>query len=87
MGLGKTLQTITLILSNMPDKDTATGVCNLIVAPVSVLASWRIQLERFVEEGVLTVDVYHGPKRSAVLQKVRKGKTNVLLTTYETLAR
>ena len=85
MGLGKTIQTIGLILSNMSEPD-ADAHCNLIVAPLSVIAAWNIQIQQFVKPDYLNVAVYQGAKREDELKKVLRGKTIVILTSYETLA-
>jgi len=84
MGLGKTIQTIGLMLSNMPDEDSEAH-CNLIVAPLSVLANWRIQIHQFVEPGMLKVEEYRGADREATLRKAKRGEINVLLVSYDTL--
>ena len=54
MGLGKTLQALIAIAS-------AEGQ-TLVVAPTSVLKNWFLEAQRFLPD--LTVNVYHGPKRS-----------------------
>lgn len=114
---GKTIQTIGLVLSNMP-KDGASTRCNLIVAPLSIIASWYedsgghfesfiptvhhshvvlllsldcaapsriVQIHKFVQPGFLTVAEYRGSDREAVLRKVKSGKIDILLVSYETL--
>lgn len=85
MGLGKTLQSISLILSNRPDLDEGEPRCTLVVAPVSVIANWDQQISKFVEEDTLQVGIYHGSNRQQVLTKVKRGELDVVLTSYETL--
>jgi len=84
MGLGKTIQTIFLVLSNKPESN-AKARCTLIVAPVSVIANWRLQFEQFTKPRSLKVVEYKGDKRAALLPKVKSGKIDVLLVSYETL--
>jgi len=65
MGLGKTLQTLGLILSNPPDGQTypikfergrkareRPPRCTLIVCPVSVMANWVHQTNKHVNKSV-----------------------------------
>lgn len=85
MGLGKTIQAIGLILSNMPARDAGSSRCNLELAPLSVIATWNMQLKRFCKPGVLKVAIYSGSDRQKELRKVERGDIDVLLTTYETL--
>jgi hypothetical protein len=84
MGLGKTLQSIGLILSEMPAPDEPR--CTLIVCPVSVIASWKQQFERFVEDGYFNVEIYAGTDRERVLRMAKRNEIDVLLCSYETLA-
>lgn len=59
-GLGKALQTITLMLTNVADAGSpAKG--NLVVAPLSVISAWKVQFDKFVKPGVLNVEIYHAP--------------------------
>lgn len=99
MGLGKTLQTIGLILSSRP-----TGVrsypikrdmpdtprCTLIVAPVSVMANWAQEFKKFVNTDaqgeVLKIAFYQGYKRHTTLAQVQAGSLDVLIASYETVA-
>ena len=68
MGLGKTLQVIAAL---------APGARALVVAPASVLWSWKSELERF--RPGLSVSVYHGAAR-----RLDRG-SDVTLTTYALL--
>lgn len=103
MGLGKSIQTIGLILSSPPkgveykvptllEATEAPPVigprkrCTLIVCPVSVLSNWSDQISQFVAPGVLSVQLYHGSDRHAILPDVKNGKVDVLLVSYNTLA-
>jgi len=109
MGLGKSIQTIGLILLAPPAgveyklpvcPDVAqaasplsanlivgpTKRCTMIVCPVSVLSNWTDQVGSFVAPGVLSVELYHGANRHAILPKVRAGNVDILLVSYNTLA-
>jgi len=75
MGLGKTIQAIGLILCR-------PGT-TLIVAPVSVLSTWKLQIEQFSKG--LKVEMFYGTNRSKVLDLVEDGEVDVLLTSYHQL--
>jgi len=85
MGLGKTLQTLALCLSNPPADKKTKERCNVFVCPKSVVANWQIQIDTFVNPKALKVAVYQGAEREATLRRVKKGKIDVLLVSYETL--
>lgn len=75
-GLGKTLQTLGLILSNPPEGHSypcknrqvrnrnAAPRCTLIVCPLSVMATWMVEITKHVNQGKknknLTAMIYHG---------------------------
>ena len=63
-----------------------TKRCTMIVCPVSVLSNWTDQISQFVAPGVLSVQLYHGQNRHAVLPDVMCGRVDVLLVSYNTLA-
>ncbi|KAL3902675.1 MAG: hypothetical protein SGARI_005727, partial [Bacillariaceae sp.] len=86
MGLGKSIQTLALMLSCMPKKDHEPRA-TLLVAPVSVIASWQFQISKFIEKDHLNIEVYLGGKRQPILNRIkRKDDIDVVFTSYETLA-
>ncbi len=75
MGLGKTLQLISLIM-------TGGKGSTLIVAPVSVMSNWKQQIDQHVlEEHAPNVLIYHGAGRESSLSKY-----DVVITSYGTLS-
>lgn len=62
----------------------------LIVAPVSVMANWMIQISKHVNQSgkkkILTVAKYHGANRHGKTSLVMLNQVDVLITTYHTLA-
>ena len=76
MGLGKTVQTLGLILSNPPKNrvyepktvrkplaaldHSSDPICTLIVCPVSVMSNWIEQINSHVQEGTLRAEIYAG---------------------------
>ncbi|NXM75843.1 ER6L2 protein, partial [Serilophus lunatus] len=79
------------IENNMPDFLLRTmkkdSNCNLkktflIVAPLSVLYNWKDELDTW---GYFKVCVLHGSKKDDDMSRIKQGKYEVALTTYETL--
>ncbi|XP_074426067.1 DNA excision repair protein ERCC-6-like 2 isoform X3 [Larus michahellis] len=54
----------------------------LIVAPLSVLYNWKDELDMW---GYFKVSVLHGSKKDDDLSRIKQGKCEVALTTYEIL--
>lgn len=96
MGMGKTIQTISLILEHdtppVTDRMERGEVVgnNLVVAPVAAVLQWKQEIERFTKPGSLKVHVYHGSKRSKGTTRSDYGgveieNADVVITTYPTL--
>ncbi|XP_007497994.3 DNA excision repair protein ERCC-6-like 2 isoform X1 [Monodelphis domestica] len=54
----------------------------LIVAPLSVLYNWKDELNTW---GYFKVTILHGNKKDNELNRIKQGKCEIALTTYETL--
>ncbi|CAN8220152.1 unnamed protein product [Coccothraustes coccothraustes] len=54
----------------------------LIVAPLSVLYNWKDELDTW---GYFKVSVLHGSKKDDDMSRIKQGKLEVVLTTYEIL--
>lgn len=81
MGLGKTIQTISLI-TYLIEKKQEMGPY-LVIVPLSTLTNWNMEFDKWAPD--VTKVVYKGPPNTRKLQqeKIRQGKFQVLLTTYE----
>ncbi|KAF5022345.1 hypothetical protein F66182_5594 [Fusarium sp. NRRL 66182] len=78
MGLGKTLQVISLIL-------TGGRGPTLIVAPVSVMSNWSLQIKRHVlPDKQPSMLIYHGGER---LDAQRLASFDIVITSYGRLAK
>jgi superfamily II DNA or RNA helicase len=88
MGLGKTIQVLGLLLLHKR-RARAGEPPHLLVAPASLLANWQAEIERFAPS--LTTLVAHPsvmPARElAALAGRDLGSTDLVITTYGTLAR
>ncbi|OTB07125.1 hypothetical protein M426DRAFT_20180 [Hypoxylon sp. CI-4A] len=81
MGLGKTIQTISLITYLIERKQQQGPY--LVIVPLSTLTNWNLEFEKWAPS--ITRIVYKGPPNARKQQqdKIRQGKFQVLLTTYE----
>lgn len=79
MGMGKTIQTIALFLSD--DPETRSGP-NLVIAPVVALMQWKNEIEAHTG-GRLKTLIYHGKGKN--ISKEEMMKYDVILSTYSLL--
>lgn len=77
MGLGKTLQIISLLLLDPPDVTSPA----LVICPTSLIANWVSELGKFAPS--LSVHVHRGPHRTGVFRGLQRA--NVVVTTYDTM--
>uniref|UniRef100_A0A667X1C9 Excision repair cross-complementation group 6-like 2 n=1 Tax=Myripristis murdjan TaxID=586833 RepID=A0A667X1C9_9TELE len=70
------------VMSQMPSKQTKPNRVFLIVAPLSVLYNWKDELDTW---GHFQCVVVHGLRKEEELARIRKGRVEIALTTYETL--
>ena len=57
----------------------------LVICPVIALSQWKMEIEKFTENGVRTVGIYHGPNRASEMPRELLRKYDVVLTTYQVL--
>ena len=77
MGMGKTIQAISLLLSR-PIK----GPC-LVLCPMAAVQQWVREIEKFTKKGALKTLVYHGSEKGRLAAQFKK--CDVVITTYQTL--
>ncbi|XP_043914869.1 DNA excision repair protein ERCC-6-like 2 [Protopterus annectens] len=61
---------------------SVSGKMFLVVAPLSVLYNWKDELDTW---GHFKVAILHGNKKENEISRIRRGKVEVALTTYDTL--
>lgn len=81
MGLGKTIQTIACIEHFFSTYSQSSPA--LVIVTTSLLGNWKSEFQRFApQRRVITL---HGPSRDSLRETIQP--TDVILTTYSTLAR
>ena len=78
MGMGKTIQAVSLIMSDFPAKNPT-----LVVVPPVALLQWSKEIEEYTN-GKLKVLVFHGQKTKGFAIKDLK-KYNVIMISYQSL--
>ncbi|KAM9360674.1 DNA excision repair protein ERCC-6-like 2 [Symphorus nematophorus] len=68
--------------SQTPSKQSKPNKVFLIVAPLSVLYNWKDELDTW---GYFQCMVVHGLRKEEELARIKKGRAEIALTTYETL--
>lgn len=88
MGLGKTIQTISLIMADRALGRKAGDACNatLILAPVSVMSNWSSQMKKHIkEEHALRVMFWHGTRKETITPELILDY-DVVISTYESVS-
>ncbi|KAI9491231.1 SNF2 family N-terminal domain-containing protein [Zychaea mexicana] len=75
MGMGKTIQTIALLLSDRKKP-------NLVIAPTVAIMQWKHEIEQHTDSA-LKVLIFHGSKRNFTAEELQSH--DVVLTTYSLL--
>ncbi|KAI5364897.1 Putative helicase, Zinc finger, RING-type, Zinc finger, RING/FYVE/PHD-type [Septoria linicola] len=80
MGMGKTIQAVSLIMSDYPQKEPT-----LVLMPPVALMQWKTEIEEYTN-GKLKVLVYHGQNSKVKGMSVKKLKEfDVILISYNSL--
>lgn len=80
MGMGKTIQAVSLIMSDYPQKDPT-----LVVVPPVALMQWSTEINEYTD-GKLNVLVYHGQNSKIKGMKVKDlKKFDVIMISYNSL--
>ena len=83
MGMGKTVEMLSLHLSNPPSEDWEDGG-TLVVCPVSLVSQWEEEAKRCLEDPGMIL-VHHGPRRHRHRESL--SRASIVLTTYGILSR
>jgi len=80
MGMGKTIQAVSLIMSDYPQKEPT-----LVVVPPVALMQWSSEISEYTD-GKLKVLIYHGQNTKVKAMKVKELKSfDVIMISYNSL--
>ncbi|PVU97191.1 hypothetical protein BB561_000696 [Smittium simulii] len=85
MGLGKTIQTISLI-TYLIEKKKQPGPF-LIIVPLSTITNWIQEFEKWAPEVVCICHKGSPAQRKEMVNHIKRGAFNVVLTTYDFIIR
>ena len=71
------------VSKKLRSRDGGARAGTLVICPVIALTQWKTEIEKFTEEGSLTVCTYHGPDRESQTPRQLMMKYDVVLTTYQ----
>ncbi|CAD6886059.1 unnamed protein product [Tilletia laevis] len=84
MGMGKTVQIISLMLSDEDRRDkTDKARSTLVIAPTVALMQWANELHKYAPQ--FNVLLWHGANRAAASESSKLRKADVVLTSYAVL--
>ena len=76
-------------MNNVPTSMTTaiggTRAGTLVICPVIAISQGKAEIEKFTQDGSLTVGTYHGPNRTGEMPREILCKYDVVLTTYQVL--
>ncbi|KAK7931318.1 hypothetical protein PG985_002030 [Apiospora marii] len=84
VGLGKTIQTLALILAR-PAAAKTKNKTTLLVVPLCLLDQWEKELKDKVKPGELRAKIYHSGEARKAVQDWRREPYDVVITTYDML--
>lgn len=82
MGMGKTIQTVAMLVSDTSRNKTAGEAGTLVVAPTVALMQWKSEIELYTNNS-LSILIYHGTNREQSVAKLKE--YDIVLTTYNLL--
>ncbi|BFZ58946.1 DNA repair protein rad16 [Savitreella phatthalungensis] len=82
MGMGKTIQTVSMLVSDMSRDSSKSEAGTLIVAPTVAIMQWKSEIEMYTNNA-LKILIYHGQSRETSAKKIRE--YDIVLTTYNLL--
>lgn len=84
MGLGKTLQMIVVLVKEAQEHPNSLS---LVVCPASLVYNWQSEFQKYAPQMRVTVVVGNASERAEILEKVKDGQAQVLITSYDLLRR
>lgn len=85
MGMGKTIQTIAMIVQRKEETPDQEHGPTLIVCPTSAMPQWADEIFSFTKQGTLSVATYYGDRSQFDAKSLRQ--YDIVVTTYPVLER
>lgn len=85
MGLGKSLQVISFLLSEMQETKRSDNRRTLIVCPASLVYNWKREIEKFAPTFSVVMVTGNAEDRALTVQNA--GQRDILITSYDLLRR
>ncbi|MBW0524992.1 hypothetical protein O181_064707 [Austropuccinia psidii MF-1] len=87
MGLGKTIQAISLIGTSKERLMTnpQCSIPTIIVFPPCLITNWQSEISKHDKAGVLQAKIYHGPTHHS-LSKANISKCDIIINPYNTIS-
>ncbi len=85
MGLGKSIQIISFILSEIEEAENQENKRTLIVCPASLVYNWKSEFEKFAPALNVSMVVGTAEERKQIIESVKK--QDILITSYDLLKR
>lgn len=82
MGMGKTIQTVAMLVSDTSRDKDGGEAGTLIVAPTVALMQWKSEISLYTNNA-LSILIYHGTNRETSVKKLKE--YDIVLTTYNLL--
>ncbi|CAI9108802.1 OLC1v1008493C4 [Oldenlandia corymbosa var. corymbosa] len=87
MGLGKTLQASAIVASDVAERAFANSdnhyPPSIIICPSTLVAHWVYEIEKFIDNSVLTTLQYVGSAQDRISLQSQFDKHNVIVTSYD----
>ena len=84
MGLGKTLQVITLLHTLLTNRENTKVKCVLILCPVIVIHNWKLELKKWTRECKKKFDIYSLPNKRNKNNNIEQERLLTLGKWFET---
>jgi DNA repair protein RAD5 len=83
MGLGKTIEMLSLIHSLRPPRGTKNGT-TLVIAPMSIISQWKSEADNSSNPGTLKTIIYYGADKALDLPNLCSSPAapDVIITSY-----
>lgn len=86
MGLGKTLQSSAIVATDIAERracNDGKDLQSLIICPSTLVGHWAYEIEKFIDDSVMTTLQYVGSAQERTSLREQFDKCNVIITSYD----